>query len=131
MKPVSYKPGDRIMAISHADKNRTVYVYGHGVYEGHFPYEDTTSTEPFETDDAREAYAKRLLDEDLPMLNPRLRLDDGKAVWGCECWWGDEEAVVQKYEGWTEVPVDIDEIRKGAEGVLHGVPDLVRGGKQS
>jgi hypothetical protein len=33
-----------------------------GVYEGDFLYEDS-----FE--------------------NPRIRLDDGTCIWGCECWW--------------------------------------------
>jgi hypothetical protein len=128
---VEYKLGDRVMALSHAEKkDRTVYVYGRGVYEGDFPYEDTASTEPFQTDDARSAYNdKQLLDASLPFLNPRIRLDDGKVVWGCECWWGDEEAVDQQYEGWTVVMKDIDEVRKGADGVLHGIPDLVRGEK--
>ena len=24
----------------------------------------------------------------MPMTNPRIRLEDGSVIWGCECWWG-------------------------------------------
>jgi len=28
----------------------------------------------------------------LKRLNPRMLLDSGERVWGCECWWGAEVA---------------------------------------
>jgi hypothetical protein len=49
--------------------------------------------------------------------NPKILLDSGKVVWGCECWWGPEDDIKAKIEryksqGFTIVEVDIDEIRK-------------------
>jgi hypothetical protein len=49
--------------------------------------------------------------------NPLIELDDGKHVWGCECWWGPEDkikAVVAEAEskGAAIVPIDIDAARK-------------------
>ena len=49
--------------------------------------------------------------------NPRITLDNGKVVWGCECWWGPEEHIKavlarKKLGGGDVINVDIDEIRK-------------------
>lgn len=49
--------------------------------------------------------------------NPCIKLDSGKKVYGCECWWGGEEKmkeVLERYKenGFTIVDVDIDEVRK-------------------
>jgi hypothetical protein len=45
--------------------------------------------------------------------NPRIRLDNGKVVYGCECWWGNEEKVKKMLEQYSEIKiVDIDEVRK-------------------
>lgn len=35
--------------------------------------------------------AERLRSGEIPQTSPRIRLDNGKTIWGCECWWGDEE----------------------------------------
>lgn len=43
--------------------------------------------------------------------NPRIELDSGKVVYGCECWWGAEDATREKYAGCTFIDVDIDEVR--------------------
>jgi ABC-type proline/glycine betaine transport system substrate-binding protein len=50
------------------------------------------------------------------VTNPKLELDSGKVVWGCECWWGAESGVKAKIEayreaGWEIVESDIDAIR--------------------
>ena len=37
--------------------------------------------------------------------NPKLVLDDGSVVWGCECWWGSEESVQQRLAGCDHVVV--------------------------
>jgi hypothetical protein len=117
-----------VVAISHTREGR-VYIFGRGVYEGDFPYEDVTSTEPILPGSQADAeYVERCIaDESLSMTNPRIRLDSGKVVWGCECWWGDEPGFEKKYGGGTSeiVVVDVDEERAKANG--HGVPDLVRG----
>ena len=77
---------------------------GYGVYEGdHVP----TEAVGFMADMLCKA----------KMTNPRIRLDNGKVVYGCECWWGGEESVKARLEGYKEssyriVEVDIDAIRK-------------------
>jgi len=53
----------------------------------------------------------------LGQLNPKILLDNGKIVWGCECWW-DKESIVKKdieqfiKEGFVITEVDIEEVRK-------------------
>lgn len=56
----------RVGAIRDAD-SKEVRLFGYGVYLG---------------------------DEVHPVLkfpNPKIKLDDGSVVWGCECWWAGEE----------------------------------------
>lgn len=61
-----YKVGERMFALRDADET-TVNLYGFGVYDG---------------------------DQPCPLLggspNPRITLDSGDVVWGCQCWWGPE-----------------------------------------
>lgn len=33
------------------------------------------------------------------MPNPKIELDDGGVVWGCESWWGPEEQIKKRIEG--------------------------------
>lgn len=49
------------------------------------------------------------------MENPKIRLDNGKVVWGCECWWGSEVEIQKVLEGKTVEHVDIDEVRRAAQ----------------
>lgn len=60
--------GDRVVAIEQADSD-TVYIFGYGTYVG----------------DELPPRGISLL-PDVP--NPKIRLDDGSIVWGCQCWWG-------------------------------------------
>ena len=48
--------------------------------------------------------------------NPKIRLDSGKIVWGCECWWGSEKMVRKMLEGAVVVERDIDEARREYDG---------------
>lgn len=53
------------------------------------------------------------------LANPRIRLDNGKVVWGRECWWGPEADVAQRLDayraqGWEVATVDIDDARRRA-----------------
>ncbi len=61
---MSTEVGSRVGAIRNED-GETVFIYGYGVFEGR---------------------------KECPglggMPNPFIRLDNGKTVWGCECWWG-------------------------------------------
>lgn len=63
-------PGARVGAISHTTPDDKVHFYGWGVYVGD------------ETGGPMGAFP-----------NPKIQLDDGGVVWGCECWWGAEERV--------------------------------------
>ena len=50
------------------------------------------------------------------LTNAKIKLDNGKIVWGCECWWGGEEAVkkeleVAKSAGKQIVEIDMDTYR--------------------
>lgn len=70
------KIGDRVGAIQSANKE-TVKLYGFGTYQG-------DEVPPKEVDS--------FLSE-LGLYNPKIVLDNGKVVWGCQCWWGSEEKV--------------------------------------
>lgn len=103
-----YKPGCRVGVIFGSDE-KVVEFLGYGVYEGDFVPENAVG--------AIAEMAKRYTGHG----NPRIRLDNGKVVWGCECWWGSEEAVNKKIEqmkagGYEIKEVDIDEIRAAYEG---------------
>lgn len=91
----SRTPGTRVYAMRNGDDHH-VYLFGFGTYEGDF-------TPP--------GWARTGLGE-VKYENPRIRLDDGKTVWGFECWWGPESewpTLVEKYAPRTVVVVDVDD----------------------
>jgi hypothetical protein len=64
-----HTPGERVFAVESATESE-VRLFGRGVYDGEF-------NPPFASD--------------VPQFtNPRITLDDGRVVWGMECWWGAE-----------------------------------------
>jgi hypothetical protein len=100
------KVGDRVGVVSHQDNGPqgTLYLFGYGVYEGDFVPEEAAGW-------------MAEVDREVKATNPRLRLDNGKVVYGCESWWGSEEKVKQiedaaKKAGAPVVILDIDEVRK-------------------
>lgn len=83
------KEGTRVGAILSAGGG-TVHLLGYGTYEGDKP----------------------LFDKPGALLNPKITLDNGKVVWGCECWWGPEDNIKAKVSSFkTVVEVDIDAAR--------------------
>jgi hypothetical protein len=79
-KEKTMETGDRVGAISHAD-DTTVYLFGYGTYQGdEIPPKGTIG-------------AFGLDMGELGRKNPKILLDNGKVVWGCQCWWGPEEKV--------------------------------------
>jgi hypothetical protein len=104
-----HTPGDRVGALLSV-KGRVIELLGYGTYDGHQPIDD----------DALGWMADALRanrDEGLYCDNPRIRLDDGSHVWGCECWWGGERAVRSKVRKWADegrvvLRIDINEIRR-------------------
>lgn len=98
----TYPAGMRVGAILSGTAKRIEFL-GYGVYEGDFVPES----------------AGGFMGEDMQALgitNPRIKLDSGKTVWGCECWWGPEDSIKAEVERHKEkgaeiVLVDIDEVR--------------------
>ena len=91
------KVGTRVSTIRNADE-RTVYTFGLGVYEGDF-----------------------VPDKDLPGIagmfgemsrtNPRIKLDSGEVVYGCECYWAPEVFLLNEFGDRQFVQVSITEYR--------------------
>jgi len=75
------KPGSRVVALRNTISD-VAYVYGFGVYVG---------DEPFPTGWM------------VGIPNPKIVLDSGEVVWGCQCWWGCEEAFNQKNKRRIEI----------------------------
>ena len=43
--------------------------------------------------------------------NPRIRLDNGKIVWGMMCWWGPEDKIKKSIEGKKVIEVPVPEMK--------------------
>lgn len=70
-----------------SDDRKTVKLLGFGVYEGDFvPHEGAPG---WMTKLAREA----------GRTNPRIRLDSGRVVYGCQCYWATEAHIQKRLEG--------------------------------
>ena len=86
--------GTRVTAILGA-KDGVVQSFGDGVYAGDFPLPPEAGGFNF------------------GQANPRIDLDSGKTVWGCESWWGPCDAVRKRLpQDWKWEFVDVDEHRK-------------------
>lgn len=48
--------------------------------------------------------------------NPKIVLDNGDVVWGCECWWGPEEEIKDSIKDKTIVNITIGQARQRAQG---------------
>lgn len=92
------KIGDRVGAIL-SGTEQTVELIGFGVYEGDFV--------PVE---AVGMFAE--IGRELEHLNPRIKLDDGEVVYGCECWWGAEDEVRKQLEGRVVIVVPPSKFRE-------------------
>ena len=97
------KVGERVGAIL-GHSNNVLSFLGYGVYVG----DEVPIT-------AAGQVAEIMVEEGIS--NPKIRLDNGKIVWGCECWWGGEASVKKQVEkaanaGVEVIEVDIDKVRK-------------------
>jgi hypothetical protein len=94
-----YEPGIRVGAILGSKGKEIVEFLGYGTYVG---------------DEAPEGAVGNVAELTGGLFpNPKIELDNGKVVWGCECWWGPEDVIKEKLEDYEVVDeVDIDEIRK-------------------
>lgn len=80
------RAGERVGAVFATAKDGVVEMLGYGVYEGDFV--------PVEGGGWMAAALK-----EAQVPNPRIRLDNGDVVYGCECWWGPEESVKERVAG--------------------------------
>jgi len=72
--------GSRIGAIRD-EADRVVSFFGYGIFTG------------------RTIPPKNVGGFNLGVPNPTLLLDSGIIVYGCECWWGDEDAIKKSLKG--------------------------------
>ena len=91
--------GKRVGAIFSSNDDGSVNFFGYGVYEGDFIPEEGAGW-----------MAEGLREHGT--TNPRIRLDSGKVVYGCECWWGPEIRIRKQLEGAVVIDMDIDEVRR-------------------
>jgi hypothetical protein len=89
--PMKYEPGSRVGAIRNANQ-QTVRLFGYGTYQGMEipPTEVWPLSEP----------------------NPKIQLDSGETVWGCECWWASEDEVKARIGGRTVEMTTVEDYRK-------------------
>ena len=87
--------GDRVGAIRDATKE-IVNLYGYGIYEGH---------------EVPPAEASGLLHE-IGVPNPKIKLDNGSIIWGCQCWWGPEEKIKEIIEDRKVNIVPVEKFKK-------------------
>jgi hypothetical protein len=121
-----FRVGARVGAIAY-EEGGTVYMFGYGVYEGDFvppvvgflgPPELVRETvlamvcerHPEKNSEETKKFADELADRMLK--NPRIKLDSGKTVWGCQCWWGPEDKIKERVMKRKVVYLDIDEEMK-------------------
>ena len=91
--------GDRIGALLSATRDE-VQLLGYGVYAGEA------------IPDAAAGGMAELV-RSAGMTNPKLVLDNGQVVWGCECWWGPEAEVRQRVAQYPRVSqADIEAVRR-------------------
>lgn len=112
------KVGDRVGAVCCADESG-VQLYGFGIYEGDFVRPDGVpgifgTPEEIRTSIAEEISGKVTNEEasqiiDALLKNPRILLDNGHHVWGCQCWWGPEEKIKKTLEGRNVIVVPTPE----------------------
>ena len=93
--------GDRVGAVLKSDTD-TVHFLGFGVYNGRQVPPPGIGMFGL---DAHE----------LGITNPEIILDNGKKVYGCECWWGTETGVQKAIQGKRIIHVDIEQYRSEVE----------------
>ena len=91
---MSTEIGSRVIALLEANGG-VVRSFGEGVYAGDFPLPPEAGGFNFGQE------------------NPRIDLDNGKTVWGCESWWGSADSLRARFPAdWKWELVDIDEHRQ-------------------
>lgn len=92
------KIGDRIFALSHTDETKA-YVFGEGTYAG--------EAVPLE---AIGVFANAM--KDMGIKSPKIELNNGEVVYGCECWFGDVKLMLKKIGDKEHVQITAREMRE-------------------
>lgn len=92
------EPNVRVGAFLSATKG-VVKMFGYGIYVG----------DEIPSEEAAGMMAE--VCRELKRPNPKIVLDNGDVVYGCECWWGPEEKVKEKIAGCEIVNVSIADAR--------------------
>lgn len=90
--------GERVGAILSANKEE-VRLFGYGTYRGDEIPDDGVG-------------GLGALIREVGNTNPKIVLDSGKVVWGCECWWGTERKIKESIGDRRVVMIDPDEMRE-------------------
>jgi hypothetical protein len=93
------KVGDRVGAIKKSTPTE-VFLFGFGVFTGLA----RPPVGPFGI--TAEELAGMEKKDGFQYTNPRILLDNGRVVWGLECWWGSEAKVREMIGDKTVVTVD-------------------------
>lgn len=91
-------PGSRVVAIRNVDEYGRCFVYGHGMYEGLFLIGD---------EEPSGIRIPTFEEKTHPFYNPRIRLDNGKYMWGFRCTWV-SEMMFHQNPPYEEIIVDIE-----------------------
>ena len=98
--------GDRVGAILSYGQDGVCSFLGYGVYEG----------ETIPTDASIRFFGISLNQFNYP--NPTILLDNGKRVYGCECWWASEAKVkTMLVDAKVVKEINIDDVRKELSGI--------------
>jgi len=103
------KQGERVGAILGSKPGGIIETFGEGVYEGDFVFGDGGPDDPVGS------ICEMVLGVPLEQRpkNPRIKLDRGGVVWGCECWWGPVDGYRKQIEAARKVVyVDINKVRE-------------------
>jgi len=88
---MSAEKGDRVGAILKSGDGVVTFL-GFGEYKGEeVPPESAGGLAP--------------MVNEMNRTNPKIELDNGDVVWGCECWWGSEDQIQEYLD-------DADEVNK-------------------
>ena len=92
-----HEAGDRVGAILSADKD-SVRFLGYGTYAGRkVPHKG--------------AGGMAGMMAEVGLTNPRIDLDSGEVVYGCECWWGSATKIEEMIGDREVIKTSIDAVR--------------------
>lgn len=95
----SMKVGDRVGAVSGNLPTGAVEIFGFGVYEGEHPV------------DPLAVGMVAAIHRAAGTTSPRIRLDSGETIYGCECWFDHEDRVRAKLSHFRTEEVSVADVR--------------------